>query len=62
MSRCPTFNFQLSIMAKLLAKHVSNNVSFKLLLGKFVLTLKFVGLEYETSVSIWEFEMIIVLK
>ena len=34
----------------------------KLLLGKDMFTLTLVDLEYETSVSIWEFEMSIVLK
>jgi hypothetical protein len=34
----------------------------KLLLGKEMLTLSFVELENETSVYIWEFEMMIVLK
>ena len=30
MSRCPTFTFQVSIMSKWLAKHVSTKVSFKI--------------------------------
>jgi len=34
----------------------------KLLLGKDMFTLRLVELEYETRVSIWEFEMMIVLK
>jgi len=34
----------------------------KLLLGKDVFTLTLVNLEYETRVSIWEFEMMIELK
>jgi len=29
MSRCPTINFQFSIISKLLAKHISTKVSFK---------------------------------
>ena len=29
MSRCPTFTFQVSIMSKWLAKHISTKVSFK---------------------------------
>ena len=29
MSRCPTFTFQVSIMSKWLAKHVSTKVTFK---------------------------------
>ena len=38
------------------------NFSSNLLLGKDMFTLTLFDLEYETSVSIWEFEMIIVLK
>jgi len=34
----------------------------KLLLGKDMFTLTLVELEYETGVSIWEFEMTIVIK
>ena len=34
MSRCPTFNFQVSIMSKWLAKHISTKVSFKITIGK----------------------------
>jgi len=34
----------------------------KLLLGKDMFTLKYVDLEYETSISIREFELMIVLK
>ena len=30
MSRCPTINFQLTIMSKWLAKHISTKVSFKI--------------------------------
>ena len=30
MSRCPTFTFQVSIMSKILAKHISTKVSFKI--------------------------------
>jgi len=33
--------------------------SSKLTLGKDIFTLTYVELEYETSVSIWEFEMMI---
>jgi len=38
------------------------NLSSKLLLGKDMFTLTLFALEYETRVSIWEFEMMIVLK
>ena len=62
MLRCPTFNFQLSIMSKYLAKHISFKFPSKLLLGKDMFTFTLVELEYETIVSIWEFEMMIVLK
>ena len=34
MSRCPTFTFQVSIMSKWLAKHISTNVSFKITITK----------------------------
>jgi len=34
----------------------------KLPLGKDMFSLTLVDIEYETSVSIWEFEMLIVLK
>ena len=34
MSRCPTFTFQVSIMSKWLAKHISNKVSFKITIRK----------------------------
>ena len=34
----------------------------KLLLGKDMFTLTLVDVEYETSVSTWEFKMMIVLK
>ena len=34
MSRCLTFNFQVSIMSKWLAKHISSTVSFKITIKK----------------------------
>ena len=34
MSRCPTFNIQVSIMSKWLAKHISTKVSFKITIMK----------------------------
>ena len=34
MSQCPTFTFQVSIMSKWLAKHISNKVSFKTTIRK----------------------------
>ena len=34
MSRCPTFTFQISIMSKWLAKHISTKVSFKITIRK----------------------------
>ena len=49
-------------MSKYLAKHISSKVPSKLLLGKDMFLLTLVDLEYETSVSIWEFEMVILLK
>ena len=34
MSRCPTFTFQVLIMSKWLAKHISTTVSFKITIRK----------------------------
>jgi len=34
MSRCPTFTFQVSIISKWLAKHISTKVSFKITIRK----------------------------
>ena len=34
MSRCPTFTFQVSIMSKWFAKHISTKVSFKITIRK----------------------------
>ena len=34
MSRCPNFTFQVSIISKLLAKHIRTKVSFKITLRK----------------------------
>jgi len=34
MSRCPTINFEISIMSKGLAKHISTKVSFKITIRK----------------------------
>ena len=62
MTRFPTFNFQLSIMSKCLAKRINTKVSFKITVRKRYVTLTLVELQYETSVSIWEFEMMIVLN
>ena len=59
MSRCPTFTFQFTIMSKGLAEH---KFPTKLLLGKDMFTLIIVDLENETSISIWEFEKMNVLK
>jgi hypothetical protein len=49
-------------MSKRLAKHIRSKDLSKLLLGKDMFTLTLVDFEYETSVSIWKFEMMIVLK
>ena len=56
MSRCPTFTFKVSIMSKLLAKHISFNVSFKITIRERHVYMTFVDLENETSNSVWEFE------
>ena len=61
MSRCQAFIFQVSIMSKCLAKHISTKVSFKITIRKRHFTLTFVDLENETSISIWEFEMMNVI-
>jgi len=45
-------------MSKRLANHISNKFPSKLLLGKNMFTLTFVEIEYETSISIWELEML----
>jgi len=62
MTGGPTFTFQISIMSKCLAKHIRTTVSFKIIIRKDMFTLVFVELENETSISIWEFEMVNVLK
>ena len=53
MSRCPIFNFQLSIMTKWLDKHISTKLSFKITIRKDIFTLTYVDLEYETNISSW---------
>jgi len=60
MSRCPTFNFQFSIMSKLLAKHIITKVSYKITIRKRYVYIEFGWPSYETSVSIWDFEMMVV--
>ena len=49
-------------MSKWIAKHISSKVPFKIAIRKGIFTLTFVDLEYETSISISEFQLIIVLK
>jgi len=49
-------------MSKWRAKHISTKVTFKITIRENMFTLTLVDLEYETSISIWEFEMMIVLK
>ena len=58
------FNNQFSALDnfKMIAKYISTKVSFKLLLGKDMFTLKLFEVEYETSVSIWDFEILIAIK
>ena len=41
---------------------ITHKFPSKLLLGKDMFTFTLVELEYETKVSIWEFEMMIVIK
>ena len=62
MTWSPTFTFQVLKMSKWLAKHISTKVSFKITIRKIHVTLTFVDLENETSISIWEFEKMNVLK
>ena len=62
MSGCPTFTFQVSIVSKWHAKHISTKVSFKITIRKQMYTHTFVDLENETSISIWEFEKMNVIK
>ena len=59
MSRCLTINIQLSTMSKSLDNLISTKVSFKITSKKDMFSLTLVDLEYETSVSIWEFEIMI---
>ena len=47
---------------KMTCQTISTKVTSKLLLGKDMFTLTLVDLENETSISIWEFEMMNVLK
>jgi hypothetical protein len=49
-------------MTKCLAKHIGTKVYFKIPIRKRHVTLTFVDLENETSISILELEMITVLK
>jgi len=57
-----TFTFQLSIMSNGLPNTKVIKFPSKLLLGKDMFTLTKFDPEYETSVSIWYFEMMIVIK
>jgi len=47
---------------KMTAKHISTIFSFKITLRKDIFTKTYIDPEFETSISIWEFEMMIVLK
>ena len=47
---------------KMPCQNISTKVSSKLLLGRDMFALTFVNLENETSISIWEFEMMNILK
>jgi len=47
---------------KMTCQHISTKVSLKITIRKGMFTMTFVDLEYETSISIWEFELMIVLK
>ena len=60
MSRFPTFTFHGLDNVKITC--ITHKIPSKLLLGKDMFTLTFVDLENETSISIWEFEEMNVLK
>jgi len=49
-------------MSKCLAKHIRTNVYFKINIRKRHDYINIPCLEYETRFTIWEFEMMIVLK
>ena len=53
MSRCPTFTFQLAKVPKTLAKHISTNVSYKIILATDMFTLTYFCVEYENNISSW---------
>ena len=61
MSRCPKNNFQLSIMSKCPAKHICTKVSFKITIRRRHVYIDIRCIEYETSISFWEFEMLSVV-
>jgi len=62
MSPCSTITFQVAKVPKTLAKHISTNFPSKLLHGTDIFTLSYVYVEYEKSISVGIFEMIMVLK
>jgi len=62
MTPRPTINFQLSIMSKWLAKQIRTKASFKITIRKRHAYIYIDDLEYEASVSIWEFEIMSLLN
>ena len=56
----PNINFSVQDNVKMTC--IKQKFTSKLLLGKDMFTLTFVDLENETSISIWEFEKLNVLK
>jgi len=49
-------------MSKWLAKHINTKVSFKITTRRRYVYIEYGFLEYETGVSIWEFEIIIAIN
>ena len=62
MSRWPTFTFQLSIMSKWLAKNIRTKESFKITIRKTHIWIDIRCPLKWNCISIWEFEMMNVLK
>jgi len=58
----PNIQFSALDNAKMTCQTHKYQVSFKFTIRKYMFTLTFVDLEYETSISIRELEMMILLK
>jgi len=57
-------NIQFSALdnVKVTCKTISTKVSIRITIRKYTFPLIYVDLEYETIISIWEFELMIVLN